>query len=134
MRRYATSKLCNALHVTALAEQHPGLRVVAFDPGLVPGTGLARGASPAARLLWERLAPLLRRLPGANAPDVPGRELAALADGSARPLSGAYVQAGSGGDVPRPTSPGTPRSLAHSWRAAATCSATCWPVRAGETA
>lgn len=46
--RYTTSKLCNILTVyelqRRLADTH--IRVNAFDPGLVPGTGLARNYSP----------------------------------------------------------------------------------------
>jgi len=43
-RRYATSKLCNILTTYELQRRlaNTGIRVNAFDPGLVPGTGLAR--------------------------------------------------------------------------------------------
>lgn len=96
MRRYATSKLANAMHVTALAAERPDVVAVAFDPGLVPGTGLVRGAPVPVRAAWSGLAPLLRRLPGANAPEVPGRLLAELATGAATVPSGSYVEAGRG--------------------------------------
>ena len=96
LRRYATSKLCNALHVTALAAERPDLRVVAYDPGLVPGTGLARGAPRAAQALWHSLAPALRLLPGANAAQVSADGLAELAEGGVAPLTGSYVEAGRG--------------------------------------
>lgn len=43
-RRYTTSKLCNIMTTYALQKrvQQLDIRVNAFDPGLVPGTGLAR--------------------------------------------------------------------------------------------
>jgi NAD(P)-dependent dehydrogenase (short-subunit alcohol dehydrogenase family) len=68
-RRYTTSKLCNVLCTyemdRRLKEGHTSapecsITVNAFDPGLMPGTGLARGYGPAARLAWSTLGPLLR--------------------------------------------------------------------------
>lgn len=46
--RYTTSKLCNILTVYELQRRlaNTNIRVNAFDPGLVPGTGLARSYSP----------------------------------------------------------------------------------------
>jgi hypothetical protein len=45
-RRYTTSKLCNVLCAYELGKRVKAspwqLEVVAFDPGLMPGTGLAR--------------------------------------------------------------------------------------------
>ena len=41
-RAYAASKLCNILTARALAAAHPGLTVVAYNPGYTPGTGLQR--------------------------------------------------------------------------------------------
>jgi len=49
--RYATSKLCNLLTVQALAQR--GLAAVAFDPGLMPGTGLARNYNFVMRVAWS---------------------------------------------------------------------------------
>lgn len=95
-RQYSTSKLANAQHVTALAAERPDLTVLAFDPGLVPSTGLAREGSRAVSLLWNQLAPVLRLLPGANRPEVPARTLAALVSGAEVPASGSYVVAGHG--------------------------------------
>lgn len=47
-RRYTTSKLCNVLTTYTLQKrvEKLNIRVNAFDPGLVPGTGLARNYSP----------------------------------------------------------------------------------------
>lgn len=95
-RQYSTSKLANAQHVTALSAERPDLTVLAFDPGLVPSTGLAREGSRAVSLLWNQMAPLLRRLPGANPPAVPAQTLAALVSDVDVPVSGSYVVAGQG--------------------------------------
>ena len=66
---YATSKLCAILHVRALARQGAadGPRFIAFDPGLMPGTGLARERSGMERWAWSAVLPLLTRaVPGAS--------------------------------------------------------------------
>jgi NAD(P)-dependent dehydrogenase (short-subunit alcohol dehydrogenase family) len=63
MRAYAASKLCNLLTARALAASPIGqaraLRVIAFNPGLTPGTGLARNNSRALRVLAAVLVPSL---------------------------------------------------------------------------
>lgn len=71
MDRYATSKLVAILHVYALARATPadGPRWFAFDPGLMPGTGLARGRSAVERWGWSTILPVLARaIPGASTP------------------------------------------------------------------
>ncbi len=62
LRRYSTSKLCNILTTYELQRKvsETNIRVNAFDPGLVPGTGLARTYSPFLRLLWKYVYPLLK--------------------------------------------------------------------------
>ena len=66
-RTYATSKLCNLWFAYELARRATGtlrrgsatpLRVTAFDPGLVPGSGLARHLGPLAHATWSRVLPL----------------------------------------------------------------------------
>jgi NAD(P)-dependent dehydrogenase (short-subunit alcohol dehydrogenase family) len=65
--RYTTSKLCNVLFARALARRLAGssderlrtLRVAAFDPGMMPGTGLARSYGPLSRFAWSYLLPLM---------------------------------------------------------------------------
>jgi NAD(P)-dependent dehydrogenase (short-subunit alcohol dehydrogenase family) len=63
MRAYATSKLCNLLTARTLAwstfAQERGLRVIAFNPGLTPGTQLARNSSGGAKLLVAALVPIM---------------------------------------------------------------------------
>jgi hypothetical protein len=52
--------------------------VNAFDPGLMPGSGLARDYSPLGRLAWRYLFPAMRVLPNVNSTRASGRHLAAL--------------------------------------------------------
>ena len=55
------------------------MTVNVFDPGLVPGSGLARDYTAPQRLAWRFLFPLLRVLPEVNSARTSGRNLAALA-------------------------------------------------------
>ena len=70
-RRYTTSKLANIYFTYALAERLPaGITAAAFDPGMMPGTGLTRQAPAPIRFLatyvLPRLIPLLRRVLNPN--------------------------------------------------------------------
>jgi NAD(P)-dependent dehydrogenase (short-subunit alcohol dehydrogenase family) len=94
--RYTTSKLCNVLFTYELDRRlghgDQGVAVNAFDPGLMPGSGLARDYPPLQRLAWRYLLPALRVLPGVRSTRTSGRYLAALVtetrlDG----VSGEYV-------------------------------------------
>ena len=63
-RRYTTSKLANVMTVYELdrrlrANGSPGVSVFAFNPGLMPGTGLARDYGPMARFAWRYVMPAL---------------------------------------------------------------------------
>jgi NAD(P)-dependent dehydrogenase (short-subunit alcohol dehydrogenase family) len=87
-RRYTTSKLCNVLMAYELARRLAAgdgslgaageTTVNAFDPGLMPGTGLARDYGRLASLAWRYLLPVLTVLPGLNV-HTPRRSGAALA-------------------------------------------------------
>ena len=80
-RRYTTSKLCNVLFTYELDRRlGQGVTVNAFDPGLMPGSGLARDYPPLQRLAWRYLLPALRVLPGVRSTRTSGRYLAALAN------------------------------------------------------
>jgi NAD(P)-dependent dehydrogenase (short-subunit alcohol dehydrogenase family) len=83
-RRYTTSKLCNVLFTYELDRRlghgGHGVAVNAFDPGLMPGSGLARDYPPLQRLAWRYLLPALRVLPGVRSTRTSGRYLAALAN------------------------------------------------------
>ena len=63
-KRYTTSKLANVFCTYELArrleaEGRSGITVNAFDPGMMPGTGLARDYNPFMRLAWKYLLPAL---------------------------------------------------------------------------
>jgi NAD(P)-dependent dehydrogenase (short-subunit alcohol dehydrogenase family) len=63
IRAYATSKLCNLLTARALASSAialgRGIHVIAFNPGLTPGTQLMRNHSRGFKLLVAVLVPIL---------------------------------------------------------------------------
>lgn len=67
--RYATSKLAVMTAAMALDERVPDTRFVTFDPGLMPGTGLARTGTRVERFVWSTvLRGLVPLLPDASTP------------------------------------------------------------------
>ncbi|MEQ8413476.1 MAG: SDR family NAD(P)-dependent oxidoreductase [Imperialibacter sp.] len=81
-RRYSTSKLCNILTVYKLHEMllETNIRINAFDPGMVPGTGLARTYPSFMQFLWKNIFPILVLLkPNVNTAKNSGKRLANLA-------------------------------------------------------
>ncbi len=108
-KRYTTSKLCNVLcayefdrrlRAEGLSTPARPLDVNAFDPGLMPGTGLARDYGPLIRFLWFKLGPSLRpllKLMSGNvySADQSGRALAQLVlDPELQGRSGRYFEVG----------------------------------------
>lgn len=82
-RAYTTSKLCNVMFAYELsrrlrAKGREAITVNAFDPGLMPGTGLARDYSRAQKFIWNYALPALRFIPGVNSTRRSGRDLARL--------------------------------------------------------
>ena len=84
-RLYATSKLANVYFTYALARRLPaGITANAFDPGLMPGTGLTREAPSPIRFIAEHVLPhakpLLRRflIPNVHTVEESGASLARL--------------------------------------------------------
>lgn len=81
---YATSKLANVMTVLELSRRmaslRPGSRIAVhgFDPGLMPDTALDRDYSPRAQRVYERITPLLLRLPGVTTAAASGAQLAAM--------------------------------------------------------
>ncbi len=68
-RRYTTSKLCNIYFTYELSRRlekqgsstpEKSITANAFNPGLMPGTGLARDYSPLQRFAWNYLLPVIR--------------------------------------------------------------------------
>ena len=79
--RYATSKLCNILFTYAMARKFGanGPRFIAFDPGLMPGTELARDQPAAIRFAWKNILPTAAKLiDGASTAKKSGAMLAQL--------------------------------------------------------
>ncbi|MGC4991535.1 SDR family NAD(P)-dependent oxidoreductase [Nocardia salmonicida] len=93
-RRYTTSKLANLRTAYHLARELAprDITVNAFDPGLMPGTGLARDAGAFQRLAWKTIARALVVLPGVRTPQGSGADLAWLAAAPAREgITGQYL-------------------------------------------
>ena len=103
-RAYTTSKLCNVLFTYELdrrlrAEKRVGsngrsITVNAFDPGLMPGTGLARDYGRFARFAWRFVLPALRPfVPNVNSVGRSGGSLASMVtDPRFERISGKYFQ------------------------------------------
>jgi len=86
-RAYSSSKLCvmlmaRRLHGDEVLKQR-GIKVTAYDPGAIPGTGLVRHNKVLIRVIWKILGlPLLWRVfPGSNSVRSAGSALADLARG-----------------------------------------------------
>jgi NAD(P)-dependent dehydrogenase (short-subunit alcohol dehydrogenase family) len=96
-RAYTTSKLCNLLFAYELARRLPMQRQIsvnAFDPGLMPGSGLARDYGPLQRFAWKFVLPALSlAVPGVNTRRRSGRNLGELVLAIDRtPATGQYYQ------------------------------------------
>ena len=95
-RAYTTSKLCNVMFAYELsrrlkAEGHDRICVTAFDPGLMPGTRLARDYTPFMKFVWNYALPALRFIPGVNGVSKSGADLARLVlDPELEGVSGQY--------------------------------------------
>lgn len=111
---YATSKLCTILYARALARRLPpgAARVIAFDPGLMPGTGLARDRSVVEQWAWSTVLPILARpFPGASTARRSGEALAELLVGRrCADDSGVHV------DHRLARTPGSADSLRRDWQ------------------
>lgn len=106
-KRYTSAKLANVLYTYALHRRLGAANekaaknwtVTAFDPGLMPGTGLAREGNPVERFLWMRvlpcMLPFLRLVvsPNIHSAEESGEALARLAVGSdVEGFSGRYYE------------------------------------------
>ena len=81
-RRYSTSKLCNVMTAYLFNERLKplGIRVNAFDPGMVPGTGLAKNYPAVLRFIWNNIMPILTHFKkNTNTAVLSGSRLANLA-------------------------------------------------------
>ena len=81
---YTTSKLCNVLFAYELSRrlnnrEIPSTTVNVFNPGLMPGSGLASDYAPTAKFVWNNILPILCRfIPNVNTMKNAGKALARL--------------------------------------------------------
>ena len=81
---YTTSKLCNLLCAYELSrrlqqQEISSITVNVFNPGLMPGSGLAQDYTPTAKFIWNNILPLLCRfIPNVNTIENAGKALARL--------------------------------------------------------
>lgn len=90
---YATSKLCNIVTARTFAKDATTTKnYFSFEPGLMPGTGLAREQGTVMFWVWKNVLPLLSRLlPGTSSTEQSAAVLTDLLVGSRRgSYNGAY--------------------------------------------
>lgn len=99
--RYATSKLCNILFVREMAKQTKKLgkniKFIALDPGLMPGTHLARNHPRKVKFIWYHILPKLQPLMaargvGISLPHKSAESLRKLLTGEFSVKSGDYIE------------------------------------------
>jgi NAD(P)-dependent dehydrogenase (short-subunit alcohol dehydrogenase family) len=89
---YSTSKLAAIHLVHEYARRLPaGIDAVAYNPGFVPGTGLARNADPVSRFAMRHVLPVMTLTPFATSRKAAGRYLADVVLGTTRAPTGSYV-------------------------------------------
>ncbi|MFF1567968.1 SDR family NAD(P)-dependent oxidoreductase [Streptomyces sp. NPDC058293] len=89
---YSTSKLATIYLVHEYARRLPaGINAVAYNPGFVPGTGLARNADPISRFAMRRILPVMTLTPFATSRNAAGRYLADVVLGTTQAPTGSYV-------------------------------------------
>jgi NAD(P)-dependent dehydrogenase (short-subunit alcohol dehydrogenase family) len=91
--RYCASKLLNVMHARTLAREAHHAGVVSFNPGVVPGTEIARERNLFMRLGWKYLMPVLTPiLPGTRTLEEAADDLLhLLTEADLDAISGAYV-------------------------------------------
>jgi light-dependent protochlorophyllide reductase len=128
-RAYTTSKLCNVLFTYELERRLRAekvgtngfsITVNAFDPGLMPGTGLARDYGRFARFAWRFVLPALRPfVPNVNSVARSGKSLANMVtEPRLERISGKYFQGTR--DVPSSKDSYDPAMAAELWESSAT--------------
>ena len=137
-RAYTTSKLCNILCTYELDRRlrQAGLSTVerpitvnAFDPGLMPGSGLARDYGALAQLGWRYVLPVLALFaPGVHTTKRSGKALARLVlDPGLERVSGKYFEGARA--VPSSDESYDEAKAAELWEGSARNSSHCGPWR-----
>jgi NAD(P)-dependent dehydrogenase (short-subunit alcohol dehydrogenase family) len=89
---YSTSKLAAIYLIHEYARRLPdGIKIIGYNPGFVPGTGLAREAGPLARFAMQHVMPMLTLTPIATSRKAAGKYLADVVIGRTPAESGTYV-------------------------------------------
>ena len=84
--------MANVMHMLHRARTDPEHTWIAYDPGLMPGTGLARDRGALERFAWSYVMPVFRfAIRGVSTPHASGAMLTRLAQGEQAASSGAYV-------------------------------------------
>ncbi len=93
---YSTSKLgVNYLVHELNRRWGPSIRANVYDPGLMPGTGLARDLPPFKQWAWNNVMPVLKIFPGVSSTANSAERLARLTLGEEhRGLSNVYIEIG----------------------------------------
>ncbi|MGK8520179.1 SDR family NAD(P)-dependent oxidoreductase [Nocardia asteroides] len=92
---YSTSKLAAIYLVHEYARRlRAGINVIGFNPGFVPGTGLARDAGPVSRFAMRFVLPVSTLTPFATSRRAAGRYLADVVLGDMAAPTGSYVDRG----------------------------------------
>jgi NAD(P)-dependent dehydrogenase (short-subunit alcohol dehydrogenase family) len=92
---YSTSKLAAIYLVHEYARRLPaGIDAIAYNPGFVPGTGLARNAGRVSRFAMRHILPVMTLTPLATSRNAAGRYLADVVLGTTRAPTGSYVDRG----------------------------------------
>ncbi len=92
---YSTSKLAVIHLVHEFARRLPaGVDIYSWNPGFVPGTGLARDAGAVQRFAMKRIMPLMTLTPLSVSAKTAGQHLAQLMRNSKPAESGAYISLG----------------------------------------
>jgi nucleoside-diphosphate-sugar epimerase len=92
---YSRSELAAIYLVHEYARRLPaGIDAVAYNPGFVPGTDLARNADPVSRFAMRRILPVMTLTPFATTRSAAGGYLADLVLGTTQAPTGSYVDRG----------------------------------------
>lgn len=88
--RYATTKFLNMVTTVELARRHDSGKIlfICLDPGLMPGTDLARTAPGLLKFGWYYVLPILAKaLPDSSTPDRSGRAAANVLNADPKELT-----------------------------------------------
>lgn len=90
---YGTSKGLNILMARHLARQPSSRTYFSFDPGLMPGTRLAREGSPALKLAWKYVLPIVAKfMKGTSTPTRSAAMLSRILLRNIKVETGGYVE------------------------------------------